>query len=143
MTQAMLMGSVASVITLLFLLLAGLDNPFQEGVGGLQPVAMERALTQIDEALGAVDARGADPVRRDRGTRRRRDACSETGRVTRFELVATVLLALATVATAWSGYQASRWNGEQAKAFSRANAPRIESSKADGARQRADAGRRR
>jgi hypothetical protein len=41
-----------------------------------------------------------------------------------------VLLALATVATAWSGYQASRWNGEQAKAFSRANAARIESTRA-------------
>jgi hypothetical protein len=48
----------------------------------------------------------------------------------RVELVATVLLALATVATAWSGYQASRWNGEQAKAFSRANAARIESTRA-------------
>jgi hypothetical protein len=45
--------------------------------------------------------------------------------------VATILLALATVATAWSGYEASRWNGEQAKAFSRAGAVRIESSKAD------------
>ncbi len=41
-----------------------------------------------------------------------------------------MLLALATVATAWSGYQASRWNGEQAKAFSRANAARIESTRA-------------
>jgi hypothetical protein len=51
--------------------------------------------------------------------------------VARFELVATVLLALATVATAWSGYQASRWNGEQAKASARASALRIESSKAD------------
>jgi hypothetical protein len=46
------------------------------------------------------------------------------------EMVATVLLALATVATAWSGYQASRWNGEQAKAFSRGNAARIESTRA-------------
>jgi hypothetical protein len=46
--------------------------------------------------------------------------------------VATVLLALATVATAWSGYQASRWNGEQAKAFSRGNAARIESTRASG-----------
>jgi hypothetical protein len=36
------------------------------------------------------------------------------------------------VATAWSGYQASRWNGEQAKAFSRANAARIESTRASG-----------
>jgi hypothetical protein len=47
----------------------------------------------------------------------------------RLDLVATLLLALATVATAWSGYQASRWNGEQAKAFSRASALRIESAK--------------
>jgi hypothetical protein len=48
------------------------------------------------------------------------------------ELVATVLLALATVATAWSGYQSTRWNGEQVKAGSRANALRIESAKAAG-----------
>jgi hypothetical protein len=48
----------------------------------------------------------------------------------RLDLLAAVLLALATVATAWSGYQASRWNGEQAKAFSRASALRIESAKA-------------
>jgi hypothetical protein len=41
-----------------------------------------------------------------------------------------VLLALATVATAWSGYEASRWNGEQAKAFSKANSNRIESTRA-------------
>jgi hypothetical protein len=51
-------------------------------------------------------------------------------RTDRLEIVATVLLALATVATAWSGYQASRWNGEQAKAFSRGNAARIESTRA-------------
>jgi hypothetical protein len=48
------------------------------------------------------------------------------------DIVATVLLALATVATAWSGYQASRWNGEQAKAFSGANAARVESTRASG-----------
>jgi hypothetical protein len=48
----------------------------------------------------------------------------------RVEVVATVLLALAAVATAWSSYQASRWNGEQAKAFSRATGSRIESTKA-------------
>jgi hypothetical protein len=50
----------------------------------------------------------------------------------RLEVVATILLALATVGTAWSGYQASRWNGEQAKAASRANAARIESTRAAG-----------
>ena len=52
--QGMLVGSVASVITVLLLLLNGLDNPFHGGVGGLEPVAMERSLRIIDEALGAV-----------------------------------------------------------------------------------------
>jgi hypothetical protein len=52
-------------------------------------------------------------------------------RLARLELLATVLLALATVATAWSSYQASRWNAEQAKAAARANALRISSAKAD------------
>lgn len=46
------------------------------------------------------------------------------------DVTATVLLALATVATAWSGYQASRWNGEQAAAAGRSNAARIESTRA-------------
>jgi hypothetical protein len=54
------------------------------------------------------------------------------GRIDRVEIVATVLLALATVATAWSGYQASRWNGEQAKASGRANAIRLESIRSSG-----------
>ena len=34
----------------------------------------------------------------------------------RIEILSTVLLALAAVAIAWSGYQSTRWNGEQAKA---------------------------
>jgi hypothetical protein len=45
------------------------------------------------------------------------------------EVVSPVVLALAAVAIAWSGYQASRWTGEQAKAFSRANAARVESTR--------------
>jgi len=39
---------------------------------------------------------------------------------------------VATVATAWSGYQSTRWNGEQAKAAARANAFRIASAKEAG-----------
>jgi len=68
-------------------------------------------------------------VRRGRGRALSAQGSEKTDWV---ELVATVLLALATVATAWSGYQASRWNGEQAKAFSRGNAARIESTRASG-----------
>ena len=46
------------------------------------------------------------------------------------DTVAAVLLAAAAVATAWSSYQASRWGGEQAKAFSAANTARVESTRA-------------
>jgi hypothetical protein len=46
------------------------------------------------------------------------------------EIVAAVLLSLAAVAIAWSSYQATRWNGEQAKAASRTNAIRIDAARA-------------
>jgi hypothetical protein len=58
------------------------------------------------------------------GGRPRRDAWVDAA--------GAVLMALATVATAWSGYQASRWNGEQATTAGRANAARIESTRASG-----------
>ena len=41
-----------------------------------------------------------------------------------------LLLALAAVATAWSSYQATRWNGEQAKTASRVNKTRFEATRA-------------
>ena len=43
----------------------------------------------------------------------------------RLELAATLLLALATVATAWSAYQARVWTGEQSQGYSHATASRI------------------
>jgi hypothetical protein len=46
------------------------------------------------------------------------------------EIASAVLLALATVATAWSSYQATRWSGVQANSYSRASALRIESTRA-------------
>ena len=54
--QGMLIGSVVSVIAALLLLLNGLNEPFHGGVGGLQPVAMERSLRITGQALGAVGA---------------------------------------------------------------------------------------
>jgi hypothetical protein len=53
-------------------------------------------------------------------------------RRSRLEVVATFLLAFAAVATAWSGYQAARWNGEASKASSRVNALRIEAARSQG-----------
>jgi len=48
------------------------------------------------------------------------------------EVAATVLLAVAAVSTAWSSYQATRWNGEQAKTSGRVNKARIDAARVSG-----------
>ena len=45
----------------MLLLLQVLDNPFNGDVGGLQPVAMERTLDIVDQALDAVGRAEAAP----------------------------------------------------------------------------------
>ena len=60
------------------------------------------------------------------------EAAAEARREHRFDVIATLVLACATVATAWAGYQASRWQGEQARAFAKASATRIEAARASG-----------
>jgi len=49
--QALLMGTVVSVIVAMLLLLQFLNDPFHPGIGGLRPVAMERSLKVIDQEL--------------------------------------------------------------------------------------------
>lgn len=49
-----------------------------------------------------------------------------------FEILATLLLAVAAVATAWSSYQANRWNGESVKAGARTTALRLDAARAQG-----------
>src|SRR5262245_7813514 len=51
------------------------------------------------------------------------------------EVIVTALLVLAALGTSWSSYQATRWNGEQAKAASRTNAIRIQAARAQGLSQ--------
>jgi hypothetical protein len=53
-TQGMLMGAVTSVVVVTLLLVVFLNSPFHKGVGGLRPVAMERTLSIVDQALGAT-----------------------------------------------------------------------------------------
>ena len=43
----------------------------------------------------------------------------------RLELGAVLLLAVTTLATAWCGYQAARWSGEQSQHYARASATRV------------------
>lgn len=45
------------------------------------------------------------------------------------EVLAAVILSLAVVGTAWSGYQSARWSGVQANTYSAANASRLESTR--------------
>jgi hypothetical protein len=64
--QAVLMGTVTSVIVTMLILLQFLDDPFHGGVGSLEPEAMERTLVIIDEEMEVIggdvslpcDARG-------------------------------------------------------------------------------------
>ncbi len=44
------------------------------------------------------------------------------------DLATIILISLAAIATAWCGYQASRWSALQALNYSRANAARVEAS---------------
>ena len=49
----------------------------------------------------------------------------------RLELFATLILAITTVATAWSGFQSNLWSGEQSALYAQAGSRRTESVKAD------------
>jgi hypothetical protein len=68
-TQGMLMGSVVAVMSAMLLLLGFLDNPYRDGPGSLEPVAMERSLRTFDQALEVVGR--TDPL-----------PCDDEGRAT-------------------------------------------------------------
>jgi hypothetical protein len=48
----------------------------------------------------------------------------------RVELIAAIMLSIATVVTAWSAYQATRWSGDQSENYTQASATRTESVRA-------------
>ena len=52
--QATMVGAVAIVISSTLLLLWFLDNPYHGGIGGLQPVAMERSIRILDQEAAVV-----------------------------------------------------------------------------------------
>ncbi len=64
---------------------------------------------------------------------------AETGRprhIHHLELLTTVLLALAAVATAWATYQQAHWRSEQALAGNRSTAARVQANRASGVANR-------
>jgi hypothetical protein len=62
--QAVQIGSVVAVITATLLLIGFLDHPLRAGYGSLQPVAMERALRQLDQERRLVGQNGPLPCTR-------------------------------------------------------------------------------
>ncbi len=54
-SQAMLIGSATTVVTVTLLAIFALDNPYRPGPGSIKPVAMERALRILDEARAALN----------------------------------------------------------------------------------------
>jgi hypothetical protein len=48
--QAMMAGSVTAVMAATLLVLGALNSPFEEDIGGVRPVAMQRSLAILDEA---------------------------------------------------------------------------------------------
>jgi hypothetical protein len=66
-SQAMLMGSATTVIVLTLLAIGALNSPYREGLGQIEPLAMERSLRILNTARAVLnetaplpcDARGA------------------------------------------------------------------------------------
>ena len=52
------------------------------------------------------------------------------------ELVVVVVLSVTAIATAWTGFQASKWGGAMSISFSKASSARIEAARLDGAANR-------
>jgi cation transport ATPase len=69
-----------------------------------------------------------DAVDADGGSRGFADAARDAWQDERVEIVAAILLSLATVLSAWGAYQATRWSGVQADSYAEAAALRSSAS---------------
>ena len=97
----------------------GTAGPFESGVtGNDEPAA----------SSSGADSRIED---NDHFFERVLEFITPDSRLTRVELITTVLLAAAGVLTAWAALQSAKWSGEQAIHFSEAGANRIESTRFD------------
>ena len=90
---------------------------------------MERSLNILEEAQARSSATKRPIPCDDRG--QRGNVVTDEARQSdhRLELAATLLLALAAIATAWSTYQSSVWRGKQSEAQSASIAARVESTR--------------
>jgi hypothetical protein len=68
-SQAMLVGSSATVVALTLMAIAALDSPYRPGLGQIEPVAMQRSLRILDRARADLGQQAPLPCDT-RGTRR-------------------------------------------------------------------------
>ena len=53
-SQALMAGSVTAVIVASLLVLSSLNRPYDQDIGGIRPIAMQRTLEVIDSARDAL-----------------------------------------------------------------------------------------
>ena len=85
----------------------------------------ESAPATVVEPAAAEDERWHEPA--ESGSHGLAAAARDAWRDERVEVVAAILLALATVLSAWGAYQATRWSGVQANSYAESAALRAES----------------
>ena len=59
--QGLQVGSIVLIMVMLLMVVRFLDRPYQEGVGGVQPTAMERTLNILENELAGVGVRNPLP----------------------------------------------------------------------------------
>jgi hypothetical protein len=59
--QAMLMGSATTVIALTLTAIIALDNPYRDGLGRIEPTAMERSLRMLDSVRAVLNETASLP----------------------------------------------------------------------------------
>ena len=93
-------------------------------------IAPGSLLTLSWDARGA-ERRGREHARGERRDRGRHRGAGRTGTLAeRVEIIEAILLAAVAIATAWSGYQAARWDGRQAELYGHASTIRIQADEA-------------
>ena len=55
LSQAMLIGSATTILAVTLLAIQALNKPYQPGPGSIEPVAMERSLSLLDQARAALN----------------------------------------------------------------------------------------
>jgi hypothetical protein len=65
LVQGLQIGTVTAIIVATLLLINALNTPFRDGVGGLEPVSMERSLDVLENQLSDVGERVPPPCDED------------------------------------------------------------------------------